>query len=456
MTANKAELAPELEAEGLDEASLVEPGRTSAFAALAYRDFRLFWFGLVVSNVGTWMQLYGMGWLVVQLAIRDGVPQLAPFYLGLVGLSRSIPGLAFGLVAGVVADRADRRRLLMVTQASAATVAGTFAVLVLIDRINIVEVMLLVAMSSVIFSFDAPTRQAMVPRLVSDRELMSAIGLNSAAFNGATLVGPLVGGLVLVPVNLATGSTTIGVGALMALNCVTYLVIIGALILMKPQPVEDFGRPRQKMTESMQEGIRYVRRDPVLRWVIILAIATALLARPYIQLLPAVAQALHVGAVELSYLLAAAGVGALGGALSSASLGHVRRRGLVLIGASFAMGILLMVFALQRTLIGTIVTVALTSFAAMLFLTIANTLMQSRAPDHLRGRVMSVQTMVFMGLMPLGQLLLGSIGTVTEIGTAFLAGGVIVTAVTVYVGLTQPALRDAVTTIRPRAVARSG
>jgi predicted MFS family arabinose efflux permease len=261
---------------------------------------------------------------------------------------------------------------------------------------------------------------------------------------------------VLVPVNLATGSTTIGVGALMALNCVTYLVIIGALILMKPQPVEDFGRPRQKMTESMQEGIRYVRRDPVLRWVIVLAIATALLARPYIQLLPAVAQALHVGAVELSYLLAAAGVGALGGALSSASLGHVRRRGLVLIGASVAMGILLMVFALQRTLIGTIVTVALTSFAAMLFLTIANTLMQTRAPDHLRGRVMSVQTMVFMGLMPLGQLLLGSIGTVTEIGTAFLAGGVIVTALALYVGLTKPALRDFVETMRPRAVARSG
>jgi len=456
VTAKKAELAPELEAEGLDEAALVEPGRTSAFAALAYRDFRLFWFGLVVSNVGTWMQLYGMGWLVVQLAIRDGVPQLAPFYLGLVGLSRSIPGLVFGLFAGVVADRADRRRLLQVTQGSAAIVAIVFAVLVLIDRINIVEVMLLTVMSSVIFSFDAPTRQAMVPRLVSDRELMSAIGLNSAAFNGATLFGPLLGGLVLAPVNAATNSTTIGVGALMALNGASYLAIIVALLLMKPQPVEDFGRPRQKLTESMKEGIRYVRRDPVLRWVIVLAAATALLARPYIQLLPAVAQALDVGAVELSYLLAAAGVGALVGALMAASLGHIRRRGLLLVGASVAMGVLLVVFALQRTLVSSIVAVALVSFAAMLFLTTANSLMQTRAPDHLRGRVMSVQTMVFMGLMPLGQMLLGAVGTIAGIGSAFLAGGVIVTALAVYVGVTKPALRDLVATLRPRVVARSG
>src|SRR4030088_1759507 len=125
---SKERLAPALEAEGgLDEASAAEPGRTSALAALEFRDFRLLWFGLVVSNIGSWMQIYGLGWLVVQLAIRDGVPQLAPFYLGLVGLSRAIPGLTFGLFGGAVADRADRRRLLIPTQSSAAVVAGGLA-----------------------------------------------------------------------------------------------------------------------------------------------------------------------------------------------------------------------------------------------------------------------------------------------------------------------------------------
>src|SRR5437868_6431902 len=173
--------APGPETEGLDAATAPGPGRTSARSALAHRDFRLFWVGLVVSNIGTWMQQFGLGWLVVQLAIKDGVPQLAPFYLGLVGLSRALPGLAFGLFGGVVADRADRRRLLLVTQSGAAVAAAVLAFLAISNQINIVEIVLISALNSIIFSFDAPTRQAMVPRLVSDKQLMSAIGLNSAA-----------------------------------------------------------------------------------------------------------------------------------------------------------------------------------------------------------------------------------------------------------------------------------
>src|SRR5438093_11831725 len=138
---SKEQLAPALETEGgLDEASAVEPGRTSTLAALDFRDFRLFWFGLVVSNIGSWMQIYGLGWLVVQLAIRNGVPQLAPFYLGLVGLARAIPGLAFGLFGGAVADRADRRRPLIVPRTSAAALAALLGVLTISEHIHIVEV----------------------------------------------------------------------------------------------------------------------------------------------------------------------------------------------------------------------------------------------------------------------------------------------------------------------------
>ena len=167
------EIASELEAEGLDEAAAAEPGRTSAWSALEHRDFRLFWIGLVVSNIGTWMQQFGLGWLVVQLAIKDGVPQLAPFYLGIVGLSRALPGLAFGLFGGVVADRADRRRLLLVTQSSAAVFAGILAFLAITNQINIVEIVLISALNSIIFSFDAPTRQAMVPRLKQGLDLLA-------------------------------------------------------------------------------------------------------------------------------------------------------------------------------------------------------------------------------------------------------------------------------------------
>ena len=310
---SKDRLAPALETEGgLDEASAAEPGRTSTLAALEFRDFRLFWFGLVVSNIGSWMQIYGLGWLVVQLAIRDGVPQLAPFYLGLVGLARAIPGLAFGLFGGAVADRADRRRLLMVTQIAAAIVAVVLAALTITEHINIVEVVLISALNSIIFSFDAPTRQAMVPRLVTDRELMSAIGLNSAAFNGATLIGPLIGGILIIP---------FGVGGLMLINAISYLAVVAALVAIAPQPSET--RRRLSMLASIREGLAYIRQDPVLRWVVLLTVATALFTRPYIQLLPAEAQFLGVGALELSWLLAASGVGALAGALADGVAGRL-------------------------------------------------------------------------------------------------------------------------------------
>src|SRR5688572_7009575 len=415
-------------------------------AALEYRDFRLFWFGLVVSNTGTWMQQFGLGWLVVQLAIKDGAPQLAPFYLGLVGLARAVPGLAFGLFGGVVADRADRRRLLIITQTSASIVAAVLAVLTITDRINIVEVVLISALNSIIFSFDAPTRQAMVPRLVSDKQLMSAIGLNSAAFNGATLIGPLVGGVLIIP---------FGVGGLMMINAVTYLAIVGALLLMRPQPAVESAR-NLSMLESIREGLSFIKSDPVLRWVIALSIATAMLTRPYIQLLPAEAQFLGVGALELSWLLAASGAGALAGALATASLGSWRRRGALLVSAAVAHGTLLMLFGVQHTVLGAMVFVGLTSFAVMLFLGMANTLMQTRTPDHLRGRAMSVHTMVFMGFMPLGQMLLGSLGTVAGINTAFLAGGILVVLVSLFALLRASALRAALATSHPRVVAGSG
>jgi predicted MFS family arabinose efflux permease len=438
------DLAPELEREALDEAAAAEPGRTSAWSALEHRDFRLFWIGLVVSNIGTWMQQFGLGWLVVQLAIRDGAPQLAPFYLGLVGLARAVPGLAFGLFGGVVADRANRRRLLIITQTSAALVAAVLGVLTITDRINIVEVVLISALNSIIFSFDAPTRQAMVPRLVSDKELMSAIGLNSAAFNGATLVGPLVGGVLIIP---------FGVGGLMMINAITYLAIVGALLLMRPQPAVE--STNLSMLESIREGLSFIRGDPVLRWVVALSIATALFTRPYIQLLPAEAQFLGVGALELSWLLAASGGGALVGALATASLGSWRRRGALLVGAAVAHGTLLILFGAQHTVLGAMIFVGLTSLAVMVFLGMANTLMQTRTPDALRGRVMSVHTMVFMGFMPLGQMVLGSVGTLIGINNAFLLGGVLVTLLAGYAALRVSALREAVATARPRPATSS-
>ena len=421
------------------EGAPADTGRTSTTAALRYRDFRLFWIGMVVSNVGSWMQLYGLGYLVVQLAIRDGVPHLAPFYIGLLGLSRALPSLAFGLFGGVVADRADRRRLLLMTQVAATLNALALAILTITGVINIAAVIAIGAIGSTIFSFDAPTRQAMVPRLVGERDLVSAIGLNSVAFNGAQLAGPVLGGILYIP---------FGLGGLFMINALSFLAVIAALLLMQPVPAA--ARRRDvTMIQSIREGLGYVRHDVVVRWIMVLTAAAALLTRPWIQLLPAFTeQILRVGAVELSWLMGASGAGALGGALVTASLGNLRRRGLVLVASASAMSALVAVFALQRSLVLALPLLALVGFATMLFMGMANTLVQTRTPDHLRGRVMSVHTMVFLGVMPLGTLLLGALGTVVGVDNAIVAGALGVLALVLYAAARVAPLRDAVATPR--------
>ena len=442
MTASAARdtLAEELEGPATDLAADVEPGRTSALAALRYRDFRLFWFGLLVSNIGTWMQMFGQGYLVVLLAVRDGVPQLAPLYLGLVGLARAVPGLALGLFGGALADRTDRRRLLLVTQSAAAVTATILATLAITGKINIAEILLLGALNSTIFAFDAPSRQSMVPRLVPERDLMSALGLNSAAFNGPQIIGPVIGGLLFAPF---ADTPTFGAGLLFYVNAVSYLAVVVALLKMEPVPI--LGQSNQvPMLDSIREGLAYIRQDVVIRWIIVLAATTALFARPYIQLLPAVAHdRLHVGAVELSWMLAASGLGALLGSLATAALGGLKRRGAVLIASAVSFGIFLVLFTMQRALLPSLPLLVLLGFSTMVFLGMANGLLQTRSPDHLRGRVMSVYTMVFMGLMPLGSMVMGSIGSVAGIGTGLLAGGVVCTIVAVYASLRVPALRIA-------------
>ncbi len=446
---SRAALAPALESAATDTAAVVEPGRSNAIAALRYREFRLFWFGLIVSNTGTWMQMFGQGYLVVQLAVRDGVPQLAPLYIGLVGLARAIPGLTFGLFGGVVADRADRRRLLLLTQSLAGITAAVLAALTITGRIDIGQIILLGAINSLVFSFDAPTRQSMVPRLVPERDLMSAIGLNSAAFNGPQIIGPVVGGLIATAISGNDPSDLRGVGWLFALNAVSYLATIGALLLMTPMPVQ---RGHDvTVFRSIREGLGYIRRDPVVRWVVVLMAATALLSRPYIQLLPAVANdTLHVGALELSWMLAASGVGSLLGAVATASLGNVRRRGLVLLLSCLMLGVLLVVFGLLHTLVPTLPVLLLMGFGTMLFLGLSNTIAQTRSPDHLLGRVMSVYSMMQVGLIPLGTMAVGSLGTFIGVSMSFVIGGGIVTAVTIYALVAVPAVRNATSQSRHR------
>src|SRR5918911_1684477 len=260
----------------------------NALAALSFRDYRLIWIGQVISNVGSSMQQLGLGWLIVQLAERDGAPQLVPVYLGLVGLARGVPVLFAGLAAGVIA---------------------------------IGMVLGLTVLSSIAQSFDGATRNTVFPRLVPRRAIVSAVGLNSMSFNVAQFIGPMVGGVLIGP---------IGVGGLMVCNAVSFVALIGAIVASSPLGGPDGTTSAVSPWRSLHESFEFVWRDPTVRWAMTLSLLGNLLARPFQLLLPAfTTDVLHGDASDLSWLMTAAGIGALIGAFGTASLGSLRRRGVV-------------------------------------------------------------------------------------------------------------------------------
>jgi len=396
---------------------LPSPHARVRFGALAYREFRLLWFGLLVSNTGSWMQLLAQGWLVVELApsVTSGA-----FYLGLVGFARAIPVFALSGIAGAIADRVDRRRLLFFTNLVMGASALALGLLVAAHSVRIWHVMLMAAISSAAAAFDAPTRQSLVPHLVAPRELMNAIGLNSAAFNGPAVVGPAIGGVIVGALGLST---------CFFLNAASYIAVIAALALMAPKPpihVDD----RTGVWKEMVEGFRYVRGDPAVVWIMGLSALFALVCRPYIQLMPAFAKAVvHGGPSQLGLLLAAAGAGALAGALAVALVGFRRNRGILMIASCAAAGLMLALLSTTSALLPAALTLVLLGAAVMLFMGMANTLLQTYTPLEMRGRVMSIYTMIFLGMMPLGSWLLGSAASLASLPAAFTAAGIIVAAV---------------------------
>jgi predicted MFS family arabinose efflux permease len=405
----------------------------SGLAALTYPDYRLIWIGQVISNVGSSMQQLGLGWLIVQLAERDGAPHLVPVYLGMVGLSRGVPVLFAGLAAGVIADRVDRRRLLMCVQIYWATVSAVLAWLTLSGLITISLILALTVLSAIAQAFDGATRQTVYPRLVPARAMVSAIGLNSMAFNVAQFIGPMIGGFLIGP---------IGVGGLVTLNALSFLALIFAIFLSSPLPSRT-AKGAVSPLRSLHESLAFVVREPTVGWPMLLSLVGNLLGRSFQPLFPAfVHDALHGDARDLSFVMTAAGVGALTGAFGTASLGSIRRRGLVFACAGIALGGMLVLFGLQQSLLPAVALAYLVAACSQMFITMASALYNTHTPDELRGRVMGLSTVVVQGGISMGAMLLGSLGAAIGIGAALSVGGSVVatTAATMLARVT--ALRD--------------
>lgn len=381
------------------------------FAALRSGQFRLLISGMLIVNIGVWMQVFGQGWLVVQLAIQDGSPQLASFYLGLIGLARAVPGLTFGLLAGATADRFDRRKILFATNLTSCTLALLLATLTQTGVITILMVILLAAANTGVQSFDLPTRQAMLPRLVRPRELASAIGLSSASHNGPQMIAPALGGLLILP---------IGIAGLFFLNSFGFLAVILALVFLKPVPVIK-GKTQVSILTSVRDGLTYVASEPVIRGVVIYLVLTSLFLWPYTFLLPAFASnVLHTDAIGLSWVMAMTGMGALAGSLMIASLGGARRPGRIFMICVCAASASLMFFSRQTELMVALPAAFAVGLTTMMVAGVANTILQTTTPDRLRGRVTSVQTMISMGVLPVGQLVIGGLGSLIGIDVSLL------------------------------------
>jgi MFS family permease len=400
-------------------------GRFRTFEALAVRDFRLLWTGMVVSNIGSWMQMIGQGWLVLQLTN-------SPFWLGMVAFARAVPVLALSLVAGVLADRVDRRRLLLVTQSVAGVMALLLAVLTSLGVIRVWQIIAIAFVSAGAMAFDNPARQALVPDLVGKERLMNAVGLNSAAWNGAAVLGPSLAGVAI---------GVIGVAGCFYLNAISYLAVIWAIWAMGTYAT---GARRGTLWENLAEGLRFIRRHRVVLAIFVLVAAPSLLGRPYQQLMPVFARdVLGGGPRTYGALMSASGAGALVGALLTASLGAYRHKGWLLLGSSAAFGLMLIAFAYSTWLPLSLALLVLAGGGSTLYMGAANTLLQTGVPAEFRGRIMSVYSLTLGGFMPLGGMLLGSAASLTgSVALVVAAGGALVAGTAVAIGLAVPEVSD--------------
>ena len=385
--------------------------------ALGSRNFRLFFAGQTISLIGTWIQQIAMSWLVYRLSG-------SAFVLGLVGFLGQLPGFGIAPFAGVLSDRWNRHRMLLVTQTLAMLQALVLGVLVLTDRIDVPTILVLSVALGIVNGVDIPTRQAFLIQLVERREdLANAIALNSSMFNGARLVGPALAGMIIALVSE---------GICFVLNGLSYVAVLAALLAMRLPPL-----PRlpieHDVLRSLRDGLRYAFSSPPIRALLVLVALVSLTATPYTVLMPVMAAAvLGGGAHTLGILMAATGLGALGGALYLAVRRTVLGLGRLIVLALAVFGAALLAFALVRQVWLSALVLVAAGAGMMVQMASCNTVLQTIVDEDKRGRVMSFYTMAFMGMMPLGSLLAGNLAsrlgaprTIAMGGAICLAGAVV-------------------------------
>jgi MFS family permease len=361
--------------------------------SLKHRNFQLFFSGQLISLVGTWMDTVAEAWLVYRLTGSS-------LLLGTVTFAGQIPVLLMAPVAGMVADRFNRRKIVIATQVSSMILAGILAFLTITKRVTVGEVILLAALMGIVNAFDIPARQSFLVEMVGREDLMNAIALNSSMFNGARIIGPSIAGVLVA---------SVGEGWCFFANSVSYIAVIAGLLLMNIPH-----RARRVETaspfEHIKEGFVFVRNTAPIRTLLLLIGLVSLVAMPYAVLMPVfAAKILHGNARTLGALMTAAGTGALIGALLLAARRGVSGLGRIVGLACGSFGVALILFSFSRWWVLSAILLIPVGFSVMTQMGSTNTLIQAMVPDRLRGRTMAVYSMMFMGMAPFGALLSGAL-----------------------------------------------
>ena len=397
-----------------------------ALRALRHPNYQLFFGGQLISLIGTWMQMVAQSWLVYRLTG-------SAVMLGFVGFSSQIPVFLLAPVGGSAADRYNRRRILITTQTTAMLLAFLLAALTLTGLVHVWHVFALASLLGIVNAFDIPTRQAFVVDMVGKDDLINAIALNSSMINGARIVGPAVAGTLVA---------TIGEGWCFFANGVSYLAVIAGLLLMSIAIHVRVPLPGSALA-SIIEGFRYIKRTRPIRALLLLLGLVSLTGMPYAVLMPIFAdQILHRGARGLGLLMGATGFGALAGALTLAVKKGIRGLGRWVALAALGFGVSLVLFSLSRSFWLSAVLLLPVGFCMIIEMASSNTLIQSLVSDELRGRVMAVYSMMFMGMAPFGSLLAGALASHLGAPATVALGGVACIVGAAIFGFHLPALRQ--------------
>jgi len=377
--------------------------------SLRHRNFQLFFSGQLISLIGTWMQNVAQAWLVYRLTGSS-------LLLGTVSFAGQIPVFPMAPLAGMVADRWNRRTIVIITQTASMILAFILAALTLMKRITVWEIVLLAALLGVVNAFDIPARQSFLVEMVGREDLMNAIALNSSIFNSARIIGPGIAGILVA---------SIGEGWCFFANAVSYIAVIAGLFMMKIPPRQAEGAIKSAF-DHIAEGFRFVRKTAPIRALLLILGLVSLVGMPYTVLMPVFAKnVLHGDATTLGVLGSASGIGALIGALALASRTRVHGLGRWVWIACASFGAFLILFSLSHWYAASALLLVPVGFSLMTQMGATNTLVQSMVPDRLRGRTMAVYSMMFMGMAPLGAILAGAAADRIGAPTTVAVGGAI-------------------------------